>query len=767
MSTPEQTSAPKNRGWLLTAVGTLVVLAITVVVNIIASLSSSRVDWTEYKVHTLTEGTKNIVGRVDTDTTLKFFVSPKDQLPPNLRPLVDQTDSWLARYRELNPKFVKIEKQEVEPATDEEEAAKAAGIEPRGGRFYFGVAVTSLDKSALIDWVPDLLSSDGKEDDKIEYNLSRAISEVNRSKQKTLGLLTPLQITGNPFGGAQPWAIYQALKSQYDVKTIEATASTIDPTLDVVVLIHPAGISDETQFAVEQYLLNGGRVVAFLDSSSLAAAATSRQQPGMPPGMAPGAVEPASNISKLLGAWGYSLDTTNIVADPAYGMNMQGTSFPVVMELGPDAVGDKNDDVVKSLTNFFFIYSGAFSGSPASGLTETVFLKTSDKHSMVPVSYANQNPGSPESIRQMQELAYKLKPEGKQRLLALRLKGMFKTAFPEGKPAPAPKPDPAAQPGGFPGGLPGGFPGGLPGGPQGAQGESGPAAPAPAVPAAPAAPAPAPEAPAPAAPAGGATAVTPAIEIRPDQGTVKNPATPPGATATTPVIEVPATAGAAPAPAAGTTPAVTAPAPLPVTPNPATAPGGPAAPAAPGAPGAPATPPADAPLKESKKEGVVYLVADSDILFDQVGPVFNSHDFALAMNMIDQAAGDPDLMQVRGRGSAIRPFSALKKISDDANSKIQKDVEQMQGELTKIQEEINSKKSGKERNAAIFKGMDEFKQQQIALNKKIYQKQKEARKEYDTVILGIKRRNLLIPPLIWLAIGLTVYVVRKARTAAH
>ena len=257
--------------------------------------------------------------------------------------------------------------------------------------------------------------------------------------------------------------------------------------------------------------------------------------------------------------------------------------------------------------------------------------------------------------------------------------------------------------------------------------------------------------------------MTPAIEIKPDQNAVKNPATPPGATATTPVIEVPATAGAAPAPAAGTAPAATAPAPLPVTPNPATAPGAPATPATPGAPAAPA----DAPLKESKKEGVVYLVADSDILFDQVGPVFNSHDFALAMNMIDQAAGDPDLMQVRGRGSAIRPFSALKKISDDANSKIQKDVEQMQGELTKIQEEINSKKSGKERNAAIFKGMDEFKQQQIALNKKIYQKQKEARKEYDTVILGIKRRNLLIPPLIWLAIGLTVYVVRKARTAAH
>jgi ABC-type uncharacterized transport system involved in gliding motility auxiliary subunit len=757
MSTPDKSTAPKNRGWLLTAGGTLLVLAIAGTVNIIAGLSSSRLDWTEYKVHTLTDGTRNIVGKVDTDTTLKFFVSPKDQLPPNLRPLVDQTDSWLARYRELNPKFVRIEKQEVEPATDEEEAAKAAGIEPRGGRFYFGIAVNSLDKSALIDWVPDLLSSDGKEDDKIEYNLSRAISEVNRTKAKTLGLLTPLPVQGNPFGGSQPWAIYQALKSQYDIKTIEATAATIDPALDVLVLIHPAGISEETQFAVDQYLLNGGRVVAFLDSSSLAATTTGRPQPGMPPGMSPGAVEPASNLPKLLGAWGYSLDTTNIVADPAYGMNMQGTSFPVVMEIGPDAVGDKNDDVIKSLTNFFFIYSGAFSGSPASGLTETVLLKTTDKHSMVPISYANANPGSPESLRQMQELAYKLKPEGKQRLLALRLKGNFKTAFPEGKPAPAPKPEGGAAPGGFPGGLPGGLPGIIPGGPQGAQGDTGTAAPATpaAAPATAATPAPEnpPAAATPAAPAPAATAVTPAIEIKPDKPEVTNPATPPGkeptASATLEVPTTPAIPSAAPAPA-----------PLPVTPNPAT-------PETPAAPATPATPPAEAQLKESKKEGVVYLVADSDILFDQVGPVFNSHDFALAMNMIDQAAGDPDLMQVRGRGSAIRPFSALKKIADDANAKIQKDVEQMQGELAKIQEDINSKKTGKERNAALYKGMVELQQKQRDLNKNIYQKQKEARKEYDQVIFGIKWRNLVIPPLLWLIAGLAVFLVRKTRTAAH
>src|SRR5690348_11861901 len=129
----------KGPNWLLTGVGGLLVLAIVVAVNVFAGMSNARFDLTENKVHTLTQGTKNILGRVDSPVTIKFFVSPKDVMPPQLRPYVEQTDSWLARFREINPKKITVEKLETEPATDAQEQAHTAGVEARQGAFYFGI----------------------------------------------------------------------------------------------------------------------------------------------------------------------------------------------------------------------------------------------------------------------------------------------------------------------------------------------------------------------------------------------------------------------------------------------------------------------------------------------------------------------------------------------------------------------------------------------------------------------------------------------------
>ena len=120
MSTPPANAVRKGPNWIVTSVGALIVLAIIILVNVFAGMSNARFDMTENKVHTLTQGTKNILGRVDTNTTVKFFVSPKEVLPPQLQPLVDQTDSWLARFREVNPDRLTVEKIEVEPATDEQ-----------------------------------------------------------------------------------------------------------------------------------------------------------------------------------------------------------------------------------------------------------------------------------------------------------------------------------------------------------------------------------------------------------------------------------------------------------------------------------------------------------------------------------------------------------------------------------------------------------------------------------------------------------------------
>ena len=412
MSTPPATIVRKGPNWILTSVGALIVLAIVILVNVFSGMSNARLDMTENKVHTLTRGTKNIVGRVDTNTTIKFFVSPKENLPPQLQPFVDQTDSWLARIREVNPKFITVEKLEVEPATDEQEQAAAAKIEARQGMFYFGISVSCLENTSNIEWVPDVLSNDGKEDDRIEYNLAKAISEVTRTKKKKIGLMSALALEGG-MGGPE-WSIIKELKSQYEVKKIEVTASSIEDGIDVLLLVHPAGITDEAQFAVDQYLLKGGRVVAFLDANSLMAQASKQNQNPMMAQMGQSGAEVSSNLPKLLAKWGYTFDSTKIVADPRYGMPLNNNLVhPVLLSMGVEAIGDKKDELTKDLTSFFSVYSGAFSGSPAADLKETVFLQTSDKHAMVGMEYASSNPTGPEAIKQAQKLVVSLKPEGK------------------------------------------------------------------------------------------------------------------------------------------------------------------------------------------------------------------------------------------------------------------------------------------------------------------------------------------------------------------
>ncbi len=755
MSTPTPPSGSaqprKNSGWLLTGAGVAITAAIFAALNWFFSLSPANLDFTEFKVHTLSEGTEKILKRVDTDVVIKLYVSPTDDLMPQFRPVVGQVEGWLQRYHEMQPEFVKIQKFVVEPASDEEQDAATAGLQPQRNQ-YFGISVTCLDKTSTIPWVPALMAP-FVEQDRIEFGLSAAITEVTATKKKVVGLMSPLQLTGNamPFGGrGQPaWAIYEAIKSQYEVKTIDIKASKIDDGLDVLLLIHPAGITDEAQYAIDQYLLKGGRVIAFLDGYSLIASQSGQQQPGMPPGMSPGAIPTGSNLPKLLAAWGYEFAGDKIVADMSYATAMgPGSPQPLLLTLGNEAV-KKDNEVTKQLTDFWLIFSGAYTGTPATGLKETPLLTTSVKNELVDTSYASANPNSPQGQAQMERLIRSFKPEGKERLLALELTGKFKTAFPEGKPAPPPP----APPGGA-GGM-NGLPPGMNFGPQGEEGAPGTAAPAAAetTPAAtPAAPAdPAPAAPAPAAPT---PIPTP-------------PVVPAAPTAETKPVEVTTTPVEAKPDVPGSTAPVTGPASL--LPPPVTPAGTPAAPPAAGTPVAPSGDPnAPVPLKESVKDGVVYLVSDSDMLADMLTPqILQNSNLPFALNLVDQAAGDKDLMSIRSRGSSRRPFKTLNDIKAEASERIKGDVESMNKEVEKLNADISSQKTGKDRNNALFAGLKTMEAKQREISKRIYEKQKEANKEVKAEENYIQWMNILLMPLLIAGAGLVVFILRKVKTSAR
>lgn len=238
--------------------------------------------------------------------------------------------------------------------------------------------------------------------------------------------------------------------------------------------------------------------------------------------------------------------------------------------------------------------------------------------------------------------------------------------------------------------------------------------------------------------------------------------------ATTPPLEVttaPVAAPAAPAPAGATSPPVAVPDNL--LPPPVGAPT--AAPNAPAVPIAPAGDPNQpTPLKESEKDGIVYLVSDSDLLADMLTPqILQNSNLPFALNLVDQAAGDKDLMSIRSRGSSRRPFDTLNNIKAEANERIKGDIESMNKEVEKLNADISTQKTGKDRNNALFAGLKTMETKQREISKRIYEKQKEANKEVKAKENFIQWINILLTPLIITGLGLIVLVLRKAKTSAR
>ena len=184
-------------------------------------------------------------------------------------------------------------------------------------------------------------------------------------------------------------------------------------------MIHPKAISENTQYALDQFLLRGGKLVAFVDP--FCALDRTAPQTGMMP---PASV---STLDKLFKAWGLTFETTQVVADMEHVAQLQQGPNPAVLALNETAV-NKDDVVTADADNLIMAFSGAFSGTPVDGLTRTVLIKSSKQSQLVDPMMAAMSGA---------QIANNFVSSGTEYSLAIRLTGKFKTAFPDGKPKPA------------------------------------------------------------------------------------------------------------------------------------------------------------------------------------------------------------------------------------------------------------------------------------------------------------------------------------------
>ena len=436
----------------LYAISALVLAAILfVAINIAADawITTAQIDLTETGQFTLADGTRNILAKIPEPITLKFYYSKKVAAD------YAQTSAYAKRVHDLLDEYValshgKLILQDVdpEPFTAAEDEATSNGLTgaptDSGDTVYFGLVGTNrIDgKEVIAYFTPE-------REPYLEYDLSALIFHLSMPQKPVLGIISSLPIDTGAGGmsaalqgTAQPYAIYSELSETYATQMLDPSVSRIPSNVAVLLVLHPAGLSAAQLYAIDQFVLGGGRALIFVDPNSELAQAGGGVDP-----RAGGA--PMSDLPKLFQAWGVGYDPGKVVADKALAQRVQVSSdprnpvasYPIWLHLTASQF-DSKDTITANLQSMNLASTGAL--HPLKGATThfTPLVSSSTEAALLDSEEVRFNP-------RPQDLMGLIQPSGEAFVIAARVSGPTKTAFTAGPPAQmttAGQPPPAPLP---------------------------------------------------------------------------------------------------------------------------------------------------------------------------------------------------------------------------------------------------------------------------------------------------------------------------------
>jgi ABC-type uncharacterized transport system involved in gliding motility auxiliary subunit len=418
--------------------GLATVFVVFVAFNVVANawLRGGRIDLTENKLYTLSKGTENILGNLDEPITLRFYFSKKlAQQAPGLITYAERVEQLLFEYVTLSKGKITLIVSDPVPWTELEDEAVSYGLKgvpatAAGEMLYFGlVGTNATDGKELIPFFRE------EREEFLEYDVTRLVDNLREAQKRVVGVLTALPLDGdpmarmmNPQAQSQPWYFLEYLRQTFDVRMIEATTEKLEKDLDLLFIVHPQALSPQTLFEIDQYVLRGGKVVAFLDP--YCEAQEVRQDPQNP--LQAMMADRSSKLDPLLAAWGLEMPAEDLAADKdlALRVGWQGASTDYVLWLGlrQDKGALSKDDVTTSeLDNIQVASAGLLKKKDGAGTTLTMLMETTRNAMRIPKSRVQFGPDPKELLTSYQSGGEKL-------MLAARVSGPVKTAYPEGRP---------------------------------------------------------------------------------------------------------------------------------------------------------------------------------------------------------------------------------------------------------------------------------------------------------------------------------------------
>ena len=411
-------------------------LAINLFSNVV--FRSAKIDLTENQLFTLSQGTENILKKIQEPITLKFFYSERlANEYPQIRTYAGRVRDLLQEIRDRSNGKVKLEVIDPEPYSSDEDLAMSLGLKgartTEGDIIYFGLVGTNM-----VDGIEQIPFFATERQQYLEYDVTRLIQNLTRPKKPVLGIVTNLPMDTGAGGlmeamrgQSKPYMIYEELQDRFEINFLEQNFVRVPSDVDVLLIAHPKELNASTLYAIDQFVMRGGRVLAAVDPHS---------EVSMTPGDDGQPVRgytQSSDLGPLLADWGVNFDKSHIIGDRKLAMQVatgldarRQTSDYVLWLSVPKSNLDPKDIVTANVDQLNLATVGELSPTKDATTHFTPLIWSSKDSEVYSVDYVmtGQTPDA---------LLESFKPSGERHVIAARISGPINSAFKEAPPVDA------------------------------------------------------------------------------------------------------------------------------------------------------------------------------------------------------------------------------------------------------------------------------------------------------------------------------------------
>ena len=423
----------------LIGLGLAVILFFAVNIFSNTTFKSMQLDLTDDKLFTLSEGTKRVLASLDEPVDIRLYFSRAlgERSPDNAR-YHTRVRELLLQYAEIANGEIRLTFENPEPFSSSEDRAVAFGLEgipvnEAGDQGFFGLAATnSTDDQVIIPFFAT------ERETFLEYDLTKMVQRLVNPTQKTVGLLSTIPVAGGyvpEFGTTQRWPVVERIMEFFLIMPLPTEVREIPEEVDILMLVHPVGLNPHTMYAIDQYMMRGGKALAFVDPVAEAEAASTRKQGFRPRG---------SDFNKILERWGVRMVPGKVAADldAARRVNVrQGAQIKVADYIAWLSLTEPNFDTGDVVTGDMSLLNVASAGVLEPAKDSAVAL--------MPLVTSGQRAQKIDALKirngaDVMALFREFKPEEQGLILAARVTGKGTSAFPDGPPPDKAAPGPRA-----------------------------------------------------------------------------------------------------------------------------------------------------------------------------------------------------------------------------------------------------------------------------------------------------------------------------------